>query len=580
MIDPFLIKKSNKNYDAIVVGSGISGGWAAKELCENGLKVLLVERGSAVHHKTDYIGEGKPPWELEHGGSVDYQLTEDEYEVQRKCYAFNDATKHFFGNDRDYPYSTAEGTRFDWIRGNSLGGRSLIWHRQSFRWAAIDFEENLRDGNGCDWPIRYADLAPWYSHVEKFAGISGSVENIPELPDSEFLPPFEMNVVEKHIKKTLESKYADIRYIQGRCAHISEPTQFFLDQGRYKCMARSQCQRGCSFGAYFSTLSSTLPAALKTDNLEIACNSVVESVIYDEKTNRATGVNVIDEETLETREYHGNMIFLCASTLGTAQIMLNSKSATFPDGIANSSGVLGHYLMDHIYNVSSSGTIEGFEDDYYRGRRPTGPVIPRFVNLQSQTEKFSRGYFLRTHVHRSGVGRGADSEEFGADLKRKLQRPGPWTIWMGGSGEMMPKYENMVSLHPTRTDKWGIPQLLIDCKFTENDYLMMEEMRSKSIELLEAAGATNIQSDISDSPPGLAIHEMGTARMGRDPKTSILNDRNQCHDVPNLFVADGACMTSSSHQNPSLTYMAIAARAANLASEMYKRNEFGNKQES
>jgi choline dehydrogenase-like flavoprotein len=573
MIDPFLIKKTTRKYDAIVVGSGISGGWAAKELCENGLNVLLVERGSAVHHRQDYIGEGKAPWALPHGGKVDRQLVEDQYDVQRKCYAFNDATKHFFGNDKEYPYATVDGTRFDWIRGNSLGGRSLIWHRQSYRWGAIDFEENLRDGNGCDWPIRYPDLAPWYSHVEKFAGISGSVENIPELPDSEFLPPFEMNAVEKHVKGVIEQNYPKLKFIQGRCAHITEPTQFFIDQGRTMCMARNQCQRGCSFGAYFSTLSSTLPAAIKTNKLEIACNSVVHSVIYDKKTNRATGVNVIDEETLETREYHANMIFLCASTLGTAQIMLNSKSSTFPAGIANSSGALGHYLMDHIYNSSASGTIEGFDDDYYRGNRPTGPVIPRFVNLKSNTEEFSRGYFLRTGTSRPSVSHGAGSPEFGASFKRKMRRPGPWNLHIGSSGEMVPKYENMVSLHPVRTDKWGIPQLLIDCNFTDNDRLMMEAMRAKSVELLEAVGAKDIQSDISDAPPGLAIHEMGTARMGRDPRTSVLNASNQCHDVPNLFVADGACMTSSSHQNPSLTYMAIAARAANLAAEAYKRTE-------
>jgi choline dehydrogenase-like flavoprotein len=570
MIDPFLIKKTTKKYDAIVVGSGIAGGWAVKELCERGLKVLLVERGPAVHHRADYSGEGKAPWQLKNGGEVDFKLVEEQYQVQKRCYAFNEATRQFFGNDKEYPYSTADGTRFDWIRGNSLGGRSIIWHRQSFRWGAVDFEENLRDGNGCDWPIRYPDLAPWYSHVERFAGISGSVENIPELPDSEFLPPFELNVVEKHLKEVIERKYSNLKLIHGRCAHLSEPTQFFFDQGRGKCMARNQCQRGCSFGAYFSTLSSTLPAAIKTDNLEITCNSVVHSVIYDEKTNRATGVNVIDEETLETREYHGNMVFLCASTLGSTQIMLNSKSASFPTGIGNSSGVLGHYLMDHIYNTNSTGVIEGFDDDYYRGNRPTGPVIPRFVNLDGQTEKFARGYFLRTSTSRLSVSRDDHTTEFGADFKRKLRSPGPWLFNIGSSGEMTPKFENKVSLHSTKTDKWGIPQLLIDCKFTENDFLMMEAMRQKSVEILEAVGATNIESSISDAPPGLSIHEMGTARMGRDPQTSVLNGRNQCHDVPNLFVTDGACMTSSSHQNPSLTYMAITARAANLAADMYK----------
>jgi choline dehydrogenase-like flavoprotein len=576
MIDPFLIKTSTKKYDAIVVGSGISGGWAAKELCDRGLKVLMVERGPAVRHGADYTGEGKAPWDLPHGGAVDLGLVEEQYHVQQKCYAFNEATRQFFGNDRDYPYSTAQGTRFDWIRGNSLGGRSILWHRQAYRWGAIAFEENLRDGNGCDWPIRYGDLAPWYSHVESFSGISGSVENIPELPDSEFLPPFDLNAVEKHLKSIIEQKFPKLKYIQGRCAHISEPTRFFLDQGRGKCMARNQCQRGCSFGAYFSTLSSTLPAAIKTQNLEIACDSVVHSVIYDENTNRVKGVNVIDAETLETREYLGNMVLLCASTLGTAQVMLNSTSPAFPTGIANSSGVLGHYLMDHIYNTSASGTIEGFDDDYYYGNRPTGPVIPRFVNLDSQTEEFRRGYFLRTSTQRQNVGRGISTPEFGAEFKRKLRRPGPWTMYIGGSGEMTPKFENSVSLHPGKTDKWGIPQLLINCSWTRNDLLMMESMRRKAVELLEAVGATDIQSDISDAPPGLAIHEMGTARMGRDPDTSVLNGRNQCHDVPNLFVADGACMTSSSHQNPSLTYMAIAARAANLAADMYRRGDFNH----
>jgi choline dehydrogenase-like flavoprotein len=571
MIEPFLIRKTSKTYDAIVVGSGISGGWATKELCERGLKVLLVERGPPVRHRVDYTGEGKAPWQLEHRGTVDFKLAEDQYHVQRKCYAFNEATRQFFGNDRDYPYATAEGTQFDWIRGNSLGGRSILWHRQSYRWGAIDFEENLRDGNGCDWPIRYNDLTDWYSHVEKFAGISGSIENIPELPDSEFLPPFEMTMLETRLKGRIEQKYPNLKFIQGRCAHLSEPTQFFIDQGRGKCMARDQCQRGCSFGAYFSTLSSTLPAAIKTGNLEIACNSVVHSVIYDEKSNRATGVNVVDAETLETREYHANMVFLCASTLGTAQIMLNSKSAAFPNGIANSSGVVGHYLMDHIYNVNASGTFEGFDDAYYRGNRPTGPVIPRFVNLDGQTEKFSRGYFLRMSTERMNVNRGIDTSEFGADFKRDLQRPGPWVLWIGSSGEMTPKFDNKVTLHPEKTDKWGIPQLLIDCKHTENDYLMMEAMRLKCVELLEAMGASNIESSINDDPPGLAIHEMGTVRMGRDPETSVLNGRNQCHDVPNLFVADGACMASCAHQNPSLTYMAIAARAANLAADLYSR---------
>ncbi|WP_416306933.1 GMC oxidoreductase [Neptunicella sp. SCSIO 80796] len=571
MIDPFLVTKTNKNYDAIVVGSGISGGWVAKELCEKGLKVLMVERGRAVRHQKDYVGEGKAPWDMPHSGFVEHNLIEDQFHVQRKCYAFNDMTKQFFGNDRDYPYQTEQGTQFDWIRANQLGGRSLLWHRQSFRWSEIDFEENLRDGHGTDWPIRYQDLAPWYSHVEKFVGISGSVENIATLPDSEFLPPFELNAVERYAKQQIEKKYPDRKMIQGRCAHLSEPTQFFLDQGRYKCMARNECQRGCSFGAYFSTLSSTLPAAIKTNNLQIACNSVVHSLIYDGNSNRVTGVNVIDEQTMETREYHANMVFMCASTIGTAQIMLNSTSEHFPTGIANSSGVLGRYLMDHIYNPSASGEIEGFDDDYYKGRRPTGPIIPRFNNLQKQTDKFSRGYFLRGGASRSGVFHAMDSDEFGASLKQKMQQPGPWHFGWSGSGEMLPQYDNKVTLHTEKVDKWGMPQLLIDCKWGENDKLMMEKMADDCVEILEAIGAKNIKRRISDAPPGLAIHEMGTARMGRDAKTSVLNGNNQCHDIPNLFITDGACMPSSGHVNPSLTYMALSARAANIAVDLYKQ---------
>lgn len=573
-IDPFLIKETTQKFDAIVVGSGISGGWAVKELCERGLKVLLVERGRPVRHQKDYEGEFKAPWDFPHRNDVEYQLVEDQHSVQRKCYAFSDATKHFFGNDRDYPYQTEEGTAFDWIRGNQLGGRSLLWHRQSFRWSEIDFEENLRDGNGCDWPIRYKDLAPWYSHVEKFVGISGSKENIDTLPDSEFLPAFEMNAVEKYAKKHIEKKFPYLKFIQGRCAHLSEPTQFFIDQGRGKCMARNQCQRGCSFGAYFSTLSSTLPAALHTNNLRIACNSIVHSVIYDEKTKLASGVNIIDEESLEKRQYHANMIFLCASTIGTTQIMLNSKSERFPNGIANSSGVLGHYLMDHIYNSMAYGKLEGFEEDYYKGQRPTGPIIPRFKNLEKNTEKFSRGYFLRGGASRPSLAYNPDDPSFGKDFKNSLQKPGAWYIHLAGSGEMTPKYENCVKLHPTKTDKWGIPQLVFNCSFTENDKLMMEDMAQTGADILTAIGCTDVKTHISDAPPGLAIHEMGTARMGRDPKTSVLNGNNQCHDVPNLFVTDGACMASTAHQNPSLTYMAITARAAAFAAEQYKKNAF------
>ncbi len=573
MIKPFLIQKTTETFDAIVVGSGISGGWVAKELCEQGLTVLLVERGPEVTHQKDYVGEGKALWDLPHRGKVEQQLIEDQYSTARKCYAFNDATKHFFANDNDAPYQTKAGTNFDWIRGHQLGGRSLIWHRQSFRWSDHDFIDNLMDGEGTDWPIRYKDIEPWYSYVEKFIGVSGNKDGIATLPDSEFLPPFEMNTVEKYAKSRLEKKYQDRYMVQGRCAHLSEPTQFFLDQGRQKCMARNQCQRGCSFGAYFSTLSSTLPAAIKTNKLKIACNSVVDSIIYDAKSNRAVGVNVVDGNSLENREYKAKMIFLCASTISTSQIMLNSKSASFPTGIANSSGVLGHYLMDHIYNSSASGIIEGFEDDYYRGQRPTGPVIPRYVNLGKQTERHSRGYFLRGKSFRNSVVHGLGDSSFGKDFKERMSKPGPWVMHFGASGEMQPKFENHISLHPTLKDKWGIPQVVIDCCWSENDLTMMEDMADACAETLEAVGAVEINKVTTDAPPGLAIHEMGTARMGRDPETSVLNANNQCHDIPNLFVTDGACMASSAHQNPSLTYMALSARAANFAAERYKRKE-------
>ncbi|MBX2857669.1 MAG: GMC family oxidoreductase [Cellvibrionaceae bacterium] len=570
MIDPFLIKKSAKKYDAIVVGSGISGGWAAKELCEKGLKVLLIERGRAVKHREDYSGEGKAPWEFDHRGRVATNLINDQYRIQKKCYAFNDATKHFFANDKDYPYTSAEGTAFDWIRGNQLGGRSLIWHRQSFRFSELSFEENARDGYGCDWPIRYKDLAPWYSYVEKFTGVSGSKDKHPQLPDSECLPPFEMNSVELYAKALIERKYPDRKMLQGRCAHLSEATPFFLEQGRSKCMARNQCQRGCSFGAYFSTQSSTLPAALKTNNLRIACNSVVDSLRYDDKTNRVTGVNVIDEETLETREYQANMVFMCASTIGTTQIMLNSTSKAFPNGIANSSGVLGHYLMDHIYNSEARGEIEGFSDDYYKGNRPTNPVIPRFQNLKKQTQAYARGYFLRGGAARTSVVHGIGNKDFGASFKKSLQKPGPWGFGWGGSGEMLPMFDNQMTLDSSKTDKWGMPLIEFNCKWTDNDYKMMQAMADDAAEILESIGAKNVKRNVSDAPPGLAIHEMGTARMGRDANTSVLNGNNQCHDIPNLFITDGSCMPSSGHVNPSLTYMALTARAADFAVKAYR----------
>lgn len=565
--------KSQEVFDAIVVGSGISGGWAAKELCEKGLKTLMVERGRPVEHRKDYIGEGLKAWQMPFRGKIENTIVDEQYAIQKKCYAFNDATKHFFNNDKDYPYSTPSDRKFDWIRGNQLGGKSLLWHRQSYRWSEHDFTSNARDGHGVDWPIRYQDLEPWYNYVELHAGISGSKENLEILPDSHFLPPFEMNAVEKDIKARIEKKWKTRKLIMGRTAHLSVPAPHHTAQGRIQCQARNECQKGCSFGAYFSTQSSTLPAALATNNLSIATNSIVHSVIYDPKTNRATGVRVIDAETLETREYFAKVIFLCASTLGTTQIMLNSVSETFPTGIANSSGALGHYLMDHLYGAGASGRVEGFDDEYYSGRRPTGLIMPRFRDYTEKNPNFLRGYFFMAGASRDSWEEVAKQDGFGANFKAAIRKPGPWTFKLSGSGEMLPRYENQVSLHPTLKDKWGMPQLHIDCGLSDNDWKMFEDIADTAAEILEGIGLKDVKKDIRakrDWHPGLAIHEMGTARMGKDPKTSVLNGWNQAHDVPNLFVTDGASMSSCASQNPSLTYMALTARAADYAVQQLK----------
>ncbi|SFV11407.1 GMC oxidoreductase [Pseudoduganella namucuonensis] len=569
----FYIKTSAEQFDAIVVGSGITGGWAAKELCERGLRTLMVERGRPVEHRADYSGEGVEPWRMPNRGLVGRAQAEDQYARQRKCAAFDEYNKHFFNNDRDMPYSTPEDRPFSWIRGNQLGGRSLTWARQTYRWSDLDFGANAKDGHGVDWPIRYADLAPWYSHVERHVGISGGVENLDVLPDSEFLPAFEYNTVEKALKARFDAAFAPARMIMGRCAHLTAPSAAHLEQGRGNCMARNMCNRGCSFGAYFSTQSSTLPAAAATGRLSVATNAIVHSVIYDPKTNRATGVRVIDAETMETREFHAKVVFLCASALGSTQVLLNSTSPSFPTGLANSSGVLGHYLMDHLYGAGATGRIEGHEDEFYSGRRPTLPMIPRFRNVVDQHPGFLRGYSLSGDAKRAGWRETAAKPGFGKDYKTMVRAPGEWRFRLVGSGEMLPRYENMVSLHPTRKDKWGMPQLHIDCTFSDNDRKMQEDISDTAANIMEALGIKDIKKYIKSTdewPPGLSIHEMGTARMGRDPRTSLLNGYNQAHDVPNLFVTDGACMTSSAWQNPSLTYMALTARACAYAVEQFK----------
>jgi choline dehydrogenase-like flavoprotein len=572
-VKSFYIKNSPEQFDAIVVGSGITGGYAAKELTERGLKVLMVERGRPVEHRTDYVGENRPSWTMPNRGKVDAQVAEEQFPIQKQCYAFDEHTKGFWNNDRDMPYSTPENRPFSWIRGNQVGGKSLMWARQSYRWSDLDFGANLADGHGNDWPIRYADLAPYYSQVERFIGVAGSHEGLSVLPDGEFLPPFEMNAVELALKAKFDAKYAPAKMIIGRTANLSKPTEVQTALGRIQCQARSDCQRGCSFGAYFSTQSATLPAALATGRLHIATDSIVHSVTYDPKTNRATGVRIIDANTMEQREYKAKIVFLCASTLGSTQVLLNSTSDRFPTGLANSSGVLGHYLMDHLWAAGASGRVEGFEDHYYQGRRPTAPYIPRFRNVFDKHPEFVRGYALAGGAAREGWQGTAHGPGFGKDFKEKIHTPGPWRFSLGGQGEMLPRFENAVSLHPTKKDKWGMPQLHIDSSHGDNDIAMRKDMADTAANILDYLGVKDIKQHIAtdaEYPIGLAIHEVGTARMGRNPKDSILNGHNQAHDVPNLFVTDGASMCSSAWQNPSLTFMALTVRACSYAVDQLK----------
>ncbi len=561
---------NQSDFDAIVVGSGMSGGWAAKELTERGLKVLLLERGRNITHRQDYITEGKANWELPYRGQIPESVIDRDYSVQKDCYAFTDFTKHFFVNDRENLYLTSEDKPFSWIRGYHLGGRSLLWHRQSYRWSDLDFEANLKDGHGVDWPIRYKDIAPWYDHVETFAGISGSIEGLPQLPDGKFQPPFEMNCVEKEVKKRVEAAFPERKIIIGRAAHLTAPTEEQKTLGRGRCMNRNECQRGCSFGAYFSSLSATLPAAERTGNLTTITDAIVDSVNYDTDRNRVTGVNVIDANTREGLAYNGRILFLCASTLGTAQIMLNSVSERFPQGLANSSGTLGRYLMDHIGGSVSSGIFPGHTDKYHSSRRPNKCYVPRFRNVTDRDKRFLRGFGYQGGASRLDWRQGTTVAGIGTEFKALLRAPGPWQFSIEGFGEMLPDRRNRVWLDEKQKDEWGIPILHIDCEHRENERAMIKAMASDAADMLNAAGLLNVQVESRLAPPGLLIHEMGTARMGRDPRTSVLNEHNQTHDVPNLFVTDGAAMTSSACQNPSLTYMALTARASATAAEMLK----------
>ncbi len=552
-------------YDAIVIGSGISGGWAAKELTEKGLKVLLLERGRNIRHVTDYTTASKKVWEFQHRGQLTNAMKAN-HPVQKRDYPYSEFNPEFWVDDLECPYTEVK--RFDWYRGFHVGGKSLMWARQSYRWSDFDFEANAKDGYGVDWPIRYADLAPWYDHVESFAGISGSLEGMPQLPDGQFLPPMEMNCVEKDVAARIKAHYDDRRrMIIGRVANLTQP-----HNGRGNCQFRNLCSRGCPFSAYFSTQSSTLPAAVKTGNLTLRPFSLVNQILYDKNKKRARGVLVIDAETLETREYEAKVIFVCGSTLGSTFLLLNSiEAGGLPDGLGNSSGQLGHNLMDHHFRCGAGGRVEGYEDKYFYGRRPNGIYIPRFRNLFGDQRNYLRGFGYQGAAGREGWAREIGEMQIGGEFKDALSKPGQWTMGLGGFGEMLPYYENKVYIDKSKKDKWGQHVLAIDCELKDNEHKMREDMKNDAAEMLEAAGIKDVHTYDSGSFPGMAIHEMGTARMGHDPKTSVLNRWNQLHDVPNVFVTDGSCMSSSACQNPSLTYMAITARAANYAVEELKK---------
>ena len=560
--------KPGETYDAIVVGSGVAGGWAAKELCEKGLSVLVLERGRYVEHG-DYPTEHMAASEFEFRGRGDKSLYEEEYGVQSNVGAFGEATRHWFVNDKKHPYKQDE--PFGWIRGHHLGGRSLTWGRQCYRWSDLDFRANAQDDHGIPWPIGYDDVAPWYSHVEKHVGITGRALGLPQLPDSEFLEPMEMNCAERSIKNGLESAYPDRTMTIGRSAVLTEQ-----HDGRAPCHYCGPCPRGCSTGSYFSSLSSTLPAAAKTGNLTIQCDSIVHRLDFDPQTERASGVRVIDRNTGKERAYRSKIVFVCASTLGTGQILLNSTSPRFPDGLANSSGALGHYIMDHHFAAGGYGTFEGHPDDFYYGHRPNGIYVPRFRNLggpSSDDLDFVRGYGYQGQASREDWSRGAGKAGLGKSLKDELRRPGPWKMGLVGFGECLPRYENHLSLDEEDTDPWGIPMLRTHCSFGENERRMREDLKTQAAEMLEAAGCTNVGTFDGLFTPGYAIHEMGGVPMGDDPSESVLNRWNQAHDVPNLFVTDGSCMNSTAWQNPSLTYMALTARAADYAVEQLKKRE-------
>ena len=564
-----LLNSKLEKYDAIVVGTGVSGGWAAKELCENGLKTLVLERGRMVKHIEDYPTMHMDPWDMRHGGASSQEILKD-YNKQSR-WGINETTRHFYNKDSDHDYDEIK--PFDWIRGTQVGGRSLIWGRQTYRWSDLDFEANSKDGFGVDWPIRYRDIEPWYSYVEKYIGISGEALNLPQLPDSNFLPPMELNCVENHLKESIANSHNDRLLTIGRVAHITNGIK--EGSNRISCQYRNRCDRGCPFGAYFSSNSSTLPAAEATGNMTLRPNSIVAEVLYNEKTQKATGVRIIDSLTKESIEFNSKIVFLCASSMASTAILMQSKSSRFPNGMGNDSGELGHNIMDHQLGSGASGKYDGFKDQYYAGRRPNGFYIPRFRNLGNDNKKvdFLRGYGYQGGASRWGWNESVAELAYGKDFKKEVLKPGDWSIGMGGFGEVLPYHENKMFLNYEKLDQWGLPKIVFDAEFKENELKMKEDWKVQAAEMLENAGFKDVNINDSNAPIGKGIHEMGTARMGKDPKTSVLNKHNQVHSVSNVFVTDGACMTSSANQNPSLTYMALTARAANHAiTELKKKN--------
>jgi choline dehydrogenase-like flavoprotein len=555
-------------YDAIVIGSGASGGWAAKELCDHGLRTIVLERGRNIEHPKDYTTAMMNPWDFPHRGRLPEHITSKNPVISR-CYAYGEDTEHLFLKDNDHPY--VQEKPFDWIRGYHVGGKSIMWGRACQRWSPFEFTAPGRYGYAVEWPIGYADIAPWYSHVEQFAGISGGQDGLEAMPDGDYLPPFDMTCVEKEMQKKINGHYKDRFMVQARWAHLTEPKEIHLKQGRGKCQARDLCTRGCPYGGYFSSVSSTLPWAMKTGNLTIRPFSVVHSIIYDEKKGKATGVRVIDANTKEVTEYFAKIIFVNAACLNSNLILLNSTSSRFPNGIGNDNGLLGKFICFHNYRGSVHGIMEGFEDSYFFGRNPTNPMIANYRNLHKRDTDFIGGFLTFVYSGRSASAHGRESEGIGAEFKDSLCEPGSWRAGMYIQGETIPKERNHVRLSKDLKDPWGIPQLVTSVDYDDNDEKLLKDFLTQSAEMLDVAGVKHIQQRDTKQAPGLDIHEMGGCRMGKDPKTSLLNKWNQLHHCQNVFVTDGTCMTTTGNQSPTIFYMAITARAANHAVEELKQ---------